>query len=279
MAVHAKLQSSKAAADLGRLQFALLEIRAIVWGAISAYATAIAFGGVMSRVGGIMGLPTPLATSSFRRPARDENSLVVSWERNIESILNEKVNANSDATEAEKALAKSKTREIAKVYVETVRQKNEADFAPASPGSPGGWFGWGSGPHGWSGNSKYGEKCNCASWTELLVNNLRSQVNLSGTGWELRAHWDADKNGEAILATLSTHSFTSLSFEPGGSELPASTSGGSWLPGSSGSWTPMFTSWMPDVILDPWPNGRPDLYDPLDHGVDWPLGTARYEDY
>ena len=270
-AVHAKLQSSKAAADIGRLKFAILEIRAITWASISTLTTAHATGGVGSVFKHLLGIPTPLTTPGFRRPARDQNSLVFLWERNIQKVLNDRVDASSDATADQKVAAKSKTREIARVYVEAVRQYNEDNFSPANPGSPGGWFGWGSGPHGWSGNWVYGPQCNCASWTEVVVNAIRNQVDLTGTGWRLRAHWDTDKNGEALLATLTTHSYTSLSFEPNGRELAKSASGGSYMP--------YFTPWEPDVILDPWPEGRPDLFGPGDYGLFWPWFTGRYEDY
>ncbi len=272
-AVHGKLQSSKAYKDLGRMGDALRSVRAILWGVTSGIATALAFGGVMSTTAKWFGIPTPMSSRGFRRPARDQNSRVVIWELNIETLLNQSVDSHPSASPDQKAAAKTVTRDIVRVYVEAVRQKNAADFSPADKGTPGGWFGWGSGPHGWEGNSEYGPHCNCASWTEYIVGQIRNKVNLAGTYWQFRAHWDTNKYGESVLAMLSTHSFSSLSFEPSGPELPATQTGGNQFPW----WT--HYNWKPDVILDPWMFGRPDLFDPSDHGSDWPIETGKYENF
>ena len=141
---------------------------------------------------------------------------------------------------------------IAHIYVNTI----------AGTGGTGGW---------WQSVTRSGPNCN--EYCTLVATSLSSAVQ--GTNWVMREHFDSRKYGAGEhtlfnpvgpIATgdwnnsiVPLHSFVSLSFRP--SKNP-----------SNDKWS------SPDWVLDPWQDGRPQIYKARTFHQIWPLNHGTNTD-
>ena len=183
------------------------------------------------------------------RPNQNTNALMSTWEENVFQLLSEHVGDGGVHPRTKKRFTRQQglegARILAREYVRMTQKVAEERVGLQDGG--GGFFGRG-GWSGWTGNysSKVGGPgCLCRDWTEELSDLQNVALKY---GWEVNRHENNSKFGAADLLTL--HSFFSASF--------------------LGNFTTTRIQ-TPDVILDPWPNSRPDVYDPSKHGAIWPI--------
>lgn len=188
------------------------------------------------------------------RPTLDENATINTWEQNVATYLKGHVNSRTDLTATQRQSALSVVDEIAHAYVMLAQQRGK-DFHGLKE-ADGVMFGRG-GYYGWGGNWRSLQWFNfeteekCPSWT-TAVRQRMGNLNLKQHGWVVRAHYNANKAGDYSQFLL--HSFVSLTLDPNA--------------------TPSGTQRDPDIILDPWSTGRPDVYDGKEFSSAWPYYTA-----
>ena len=117
---------------------------------------------------------------------------------------------------------------------------------------------------GWVGNAT-GSGIKCSQWYLIIDGDTDLKNAIKQSHWVMRLHenvqkhslpndyWPIPMDGEFGAPINALHCFVSLTFDPNKGK----------------SSTPEYG--MPDLILDPWVSGKPDMYDPEDYNSFWPL--------
>ena len=180
---------------------------------------------------GALGLPT--AQSEVK------NNYVVNVRNYLTEIVDEKLKDGS-LNPGERAKAIEDSNAIADAYVDVVWEN-------------------GSGRAGWEGNLYGGTKCSV--WCDIIENDGGMIMALRNSKWKLTVHENVPKfaswlSSPAYVGFQATnshpvHNFFSLTLSPTTSSAGEES--------------------FPDVVLDSWKTGLPDIYDPIKYHKTWPL--------
>ncbi len=203
-------------------------------------------------------------------PQKGEYTFNSEWESNVYRELERIVDDTPYLTSSQRQNALDAADEISKRYVESVRLRAVAEFDLRSSDNVN--FGIGGNWAGWPGNFVEGvtnplqgaanSDVNCHAWTCYLKEDFGNAVNneFNDSGWYFRTHRNTQKNGDVVLGLAAAHNYSSLTFDP---DKDSTRSG----------------FFLPSIILDPWPNARPDIYRFEDVNRVWPIHSGTSDTY